>query len=425
MLAGLHGSRAHFGGVLAIACTEATEGLPAGGVKPAALVAARVAVLDELDPDRRTAVGRARTAHLGPYFGFIGAPVENADPRREPPFVTRLEEVARCPWQVLLRKLLRLEPPPEAARLPELGANLVGALVHAVLARIVLEHLGPPPASLEEALTRHPAPVPWPEGTEFERMLAEEARALSRREGLTLGGLPRLLAARARPVLLVARDLEWQGGGSVPAIAAEVPGSASLPGEPRRIRFIADRVDGTPKGAVLTDYKTGRLLATVTTGAAQRRHLLEAVREGLRLQATAYALAVDDATGRYVFLRPDRKPGQAFEYSVSGDDGEFAAAFVDAVRATLAAWDAGSFFPRLVSPDGRGTPDACRTCEVREACLQGDSGARRSLFAWASERERTAGQGGPTATGSEAALLGVWRLASKRSEAPETAEEGR
>ncbi|MFI5167856.1 MAG: PD-(D/E)XK nuclease family protein [Thermoanaerobaculales bacterium] len=423
VLAGLHGSRAHFGGVLAIACTEAAEGLPAGAGEPAALAGARVAVLDELDPDRRTAAGRARATHLGPYFGFIGAPVENADPRREPPFVTRLEEVARCPWQVLLRKLLRLERPPEAARLPELGANLVGALVHAVLAKIVLERMETPPASLEQAITRDPAPVPWPEDAEFERMLAEEALALLRREGLTLGGLARLLAARARPVLLVARDLEWQGREGVPAIAAEVAGSASLPGEPRRIRFIADRVDGTPEGAVLTDYKTGRLLATVTTAAAQRRHLLEAVRGGLRLQAAAYALALDDATGRYVFLRPERKPGQAYEYSVSGDDREVAAAFADAVRATLAAWDAGIFFPRLVNPDGRGTPDACRTCEVREACLQGDSGARRRLFGWATGRERAAGQGGPSAIGAEVALLGVWRLASKGGDAPVGAEE--
>ena len=47
------------------------------------------------------------------------------------------------------------------------------------------------------------------------------------------------------------------------------------------------------------------------------------------------------------------------------------------------AWIAGSFFPRLYDPVRDREPEACRFCEVAQACLRGDSGARRGLVAWA------------------------------------------
>jgi hypothetical protein len=67
-----------------------------------------------------------------------------------------------------------------------------------------------------------------------------------------------------------------------------------------------------------------------------------------------------------------------------------------------------AFFPRVVDPAGRDEPGRCKTCEVAEACLRGDSGARLRLFEWA---ERM-GNGGE-ASSSEAALLEVWRLPSR------------
>ena len=51
----------------------------------------------------------------------------------------------------------------------------------------------------------------------------------------------------------------------------------------------------------------------------------------------------------------------------------------------------------------------CSFCRVAEACLRGDSGARRRLHGWASE----AGEGGGEA---ERAVLGVWRLADASDE---------
>ena len=71
----------------------------------------------------------------------------------------------------------------------------------------------------------------------------------------------------------------------------------------------------------------------------------------------------------------------------------------------LVAWEEGSFFPRLVKPDGREEPSRCSYCAVAEACLRGDSGARKRLSEW------TAAADAPGA--EEAALLGVWRLWEK------------
>jgi RecB family exonuclease len=411
--------------VVAGACRDAGEGAPPGLGDPVALAATRVAVLDELDPDRRTRAGRLRWAGLGPYFGFVGAPLERADPRRDPPFLTRIECIATCPWQAFLRHLLHVAQPPDSALLPGLGANLVGALLHAVLARIVREAIGSPPPALADALACEPTPVPWPAAGELERLLDEEARALLRREGIALAGLARLLATQARPALLRARDLEWGGGtATVAALAAEASGEVSIPGKTRPIRFIADRVDRGEDGAILTDYKTGVPFSDAKQRTTQRRHLLAAVRSGRRLQAAAYALASGSACGRYLFLRPGRQAGLPSELRFEADDPDLPAVFAAAVGAALTTWDAGSLFPRLVTPDGRQTPPACTGCEVRDACLQGDSGARARLLDWAVEAQRAADEGRPSASPAEAAMLAAWRLAFKEKDATSSAGEG-
>ena len=64
----------------------------------------------------------------------------------------------------------------------------------------------------------------------------------------------------------------------------------------------------------------------------------------------------------------------------------------------LAAWDAGEFFPRLVDEKGA-EPDACRFCDVAEACLRGDSGARARLAAWTGAQHD-----------DPSSLLALWRL---------------
>jgi RecB family exonuclease len=415
VLAALQTPRRRFGQVLAVALGEAREellGEESLGLDPRALAAARIAVLDEMDPDLRLPEGRAVRARLGPYFGFIGPPGVQMDLH-----VTHLEKLAGCPWQLFLGRVLRLEPTPDPlAALPGADPLLLGNLVHAVLEQIV-----------REAMVDAEAPgVPWPPAERFELILQTESTRLLAEEGIVLPGLARALAERARPLLAVAREMDWPGGAALPVLHAEQAEEVEVldgDGRPRRLRFRADRIDRLPEGLRFTDYKTGRPLSAARKPEVRRRHFLERLRQGTLLQGTAYLLAArgERAAGRYLYLKADLPEGlgdpAAREHVVTTDDREAADAFANAVGATLAAWDTGAFFPRVVDAAGRNEPVRCGYCGVAEACLRGDSGARLRLFEWTG-REREPGGEGP----AQEALLRVWRLAAK--EVREEAETG-
>ncbi len=89
-------------------------------------------------------------------------------------------------------------------------------------------------------------------------------------------------------------------------------------------------------------------------------------------------------------------------FSVGPDDEPLLDAARDAFDVLLEGWDAGVFFPRLINARGD-EPVACGFCEVAEACLRGDSGARARLSAWLDAGE-------PRGEG-EARLLALFRLA--------------
>jgi superfamily I DNA/RNA helicase len=401
VLAGLHGSRSDLALVLPLAV---------GGTSPNTLAAARLAVLDEIDPDLRTPEGRAARSRLGPYFGFVGpAGGHPSDPRRRDLFVTHLESLASCPWQLFLQRLLRLEPTPDPLQMaPGSDPLLMGNLVHAVLERLARE------AGLsgigEEG---SPVLVSWPAEAELRRFLEEESVRLLAEEGVFLNGLARALAEQVAPRLDAARDSDWAEG-PVSVLRVEDEGALQVldsQGRPRSVRFRADRVDLLEDGTLRrTDYKTGKPISKARKEDARHKGFLERVRSGANLQGVAYHLA-GNAVGRYLYLRPDVE-GRVFE--AGPEDRDLIEAFASAVRAVLAAWDAGAFFPRVVDPAGRDEPGRCKVCEVAEACVRGDSGARLRLFEWA-DRMR----GRDDLPPAEAALLQVWRLpARNRDEEP-------
>ena len=432
-LVALHGPRARLGGVLAAAIAEARREHLAPGreLPPAQLAAARVAVLDELDPDRRTAAGRARAAGLGPYFGFVGAlPAAAAgaappDPRHRPLFVTHLERLAGCPWQFFTARLLGVERAPDPlAALPAVDARLLGNTVHRILARLAREagapaggdpRAGEPAPAFAALAGGMPVPVPWPAPEALARLVREEAEAALRDDGVPWRGLARVLADRALPLVERARSLDW-GEAGLAVLGVELAGEVSVAdaaGRPRPIAFRADRLDRGPDGALrLTDYKTGRPFDPGQKRDTARKRLLAAVREGKLLQAMAYERAdpAGGARGRYLYLHSE---AGAPELAMPEGDRELADLFAGTAASLLALWDAGSFFPRVVEPSGRQEPVRCKFCEVAEGCLRGDSGARRRLFEW-SERAHAAAAAAVDAgaTDESAALLGVWRLAA-------------
>lgn len=403
-LAGLYGGRERFAGLLPL-----VDGV--GDERGRALLAG----LSEIDPG-------LPAPPPGPYFGFIGALGGAGDPRRRELWVTHLEHVAACPWQAFVQRLLRVEPVPDPlAALPDLGALLVGQLVHAALEAIVRRTLEPdghpahpPRAELEAVLARAPVLVPWPDAAELDELLDTAAHELLIEEGIGLPGLARPLAARARPYLEAARDELWPAGGEAQVLGAEVVGVVTLPGSDpaRRLRFRADLVTTGEDGPQLIDFKTGKPVSDAKQPATRARHLERAVARGERLQAVAYALALEArGGGGYLFLKPELAPEHRHT-TVEAGAGSLRQPFEHATGGVLEVWDQGAFFPRLVDPDTLEEPGRCQWCTVAEACLRGDSGARRRLVegveTWTAE-ELEGRLGDP----QRRALLAGWRLASK------------
>lgn len=405
LVAGLHAGRDRFEEILPVALMEAQAARPAEarGVPPARLARARLAVLAELDPPRRS-------DRLGPYYGFVGAASEPADPRRRRVYVTTLERMAECGWRTFLLRLLQLEPAPDALEaLPGVDPLLTGAVVHRLLEAIATPALGAGRGSLREVAALAPVAVPWPSSETLHGLLAEAARAELREAGVALPGFERMVVALARPFLERALALDWEPE-PPRVVGVEVEGALDL--DAWQIHFKADRVDRSDAGLRLTDYKTGRPVSEAKRSDTRKRHLLQALSRGERLQAAAYALGAGPGSeGRFLFLAPGLDL-EAARFTVEEADPAATSAFRNSARAALRAFEAGSFPPRLVETRERKTPKLCERCEVVEACLQHDTTARQRLAEWV---ERAPREGlGP----AEVALAALHRL----REAPAAAE---
>lgn len=401
VLAGLYGARKRLPDIwrVAVAHTQSTA-------DPRALATARIAVLTEQD-------SRCRGApNLGPYFGFIGAPREPADPRHGPLYVTTLERMAGCPWQTFVRRVLAIEPPPDPlAALPTIDARLIGSTVHRVLERIVGDAVatGAQP-HLAAVVTQSPVQVVWPDTMRLQHLLHAAAAAVLRDAGIGLAGLAAVLAKQAQPYVEEARRLDWPAEG-VPALGAEIEGTLTLrddSGRTREVRFRADCVDAFDGAVRLTDYKTGKPVSQAKKAKTRQAHFLNEVRTGKRLQAVAYvrgahAAGAADAEGRYLFLTPDLDDAVR-SVGVRATDVAATVAFDGAARAVLRAWDTGSFFPRLTEASTDVEPRRCAFCDVAQACLRRDSGARTRLREWAGDARAAGG------SAAERALLALWYL---------------
>lgn len=371
-------TRVAFGGPAALAA--ALPELLAAQGRPLALAQTRLCVLEELEP------ARARPAYPNAYLGSVGPLAHPGDARANEPWVSALEALANCPWQMFLGRVLALAP---AVPVRDLGAVLeaahVGSVVHAVLAAIVEERGGS-----------------WPDATGLEELCAAEAQALVRAEHLAPAGLARVLALRAQGFLEVARALD-----AVPARAVRAEVEVRFPVPPRHtLRFRADRVETREQGELWIDFKTSRRpLSDRKTLQTREKHLREAVRSGHALQAAAYASAAGpSATGRYVYLHP-RIDATLRAQDAPGGDPELRRAFDSALARLYAAWEAGAFPPRLVAPTLREEHPGCKSCEFQAACQRGDSGLRSRTVAWLRADEVAAEQ-----SGFAGAVQGLWRL---------------
>jgi len=330
------------------------------------LARVRVSVLRERDAPQS---GR----EAGPYQGFIGAAPH------EPLFVTALENYSRCPWQAFLRRVLRLEPVPDALEaLPSIDARTTGILVHRVLDRIVTARARE--ATLAELAVEAPELSSWPEPPALEALLEDTAAEVLRDEGIRFAAMRPLLVEAARPFVNAARARIWPDSGPLEVLGSEIPGTLRV--DDRELRFRADLVERLRAGLQLTDFKTGRPFSTAVRPAKRAEHFAAQVAAGRALQGYVYqAAAGKGASGRYAFLGPAILD-DASVFEIAHDDEKLIAAGRRALSTLLNGWHAASFFPRLVDPERGREPRACSYCEMSQACTRGDARASESLSAW-------------------------------------------
>lgn len=398
--AALGGDRARLEDVLAVAFAARPPGQDARR-----RARGRVAALAELD-----SIGRGER-DLGPYFGFVGALGDAGDPRRTPLYVTRLEGLARCGWQVFLERVLRIEPVPDALEsLPGVDPRLLGQVLHGALEAIVEGAGAPTRTNLAEALGEGAREVAWPPEEVLAVLVQAASERAAREHGIALAGFSRVLARRVLPYLERVRQLEWPGGVRRAVLGAELEGEVRVrgaDGAERTLLFRADRADGGPGALELTDYKAGAPFSEAADAGKRGEVLRARIAAGALLQAAAYARAgASAASGRYLFARPDLAPDRAI-CSVDAADEEACAHFEAAVLALSEAWERGSLTPRLLKPDLSDSPDTCKRCAVSAACAQGDSGVRHRLARWV---ERHAPEADAPESAAERALLRAWQL---------------
>jgi len=347
------------------------------------LARARLAVLDELEPPRK------RPAYPNAYLGSIGARAHPRDARADEPWVSALEALASCPWQMFLGRVLSLAP---AVPVHDLGAVLepahVGSVVHGVLAAIAARG------------------GDWPGEAALAELSAAQARELVRREHLAPAGIARVLALRALGFLEVARALDARRTGER---RAEVEGAFDFEGR-HTLRFRADRVEGE----LWIDFKTSRRpLSDGVKLETREKRMRAAVREGAALQAAAYAFAATPpATGRYVYLHP-RIDERVREQDAPGSDAGLRRDFEAALGRLYRGWESGAFPPRLVAPTLSAEHTGCKSCDFQVACQRGDSGMRARTVEWLRADELAAEQ-----SGFAGAVQALWRLKRPPQGAP-------
>jgi RecB family exonuclease len=416
----LHGTPGEFEGALRVALEE-TRGYETEIA--AAHSKARAAVATELDGSRD------RLNELGPYFGFLGSIVADDDPRRAPVSITRLENLAACPWQMFLHQILRIRALPDAhVSLPSVDPLLMGQLVHHTLEEIAAEQLPETDEPLSVVAQRSPTTLPWPEAAALRKMLNQRAKTLLLEAGISTPGFETLLVDRALEFMEVARLNQWPGPGSEASIlGVEVNGSAivqDLSGAAREIFFRADRVDVVDGHLRLVDYKTGKPVSELKRESSRSDALRKEMARGKWLQAAVYAAGAAQCTeagavGQYLNLSPHTaEDARIAEVDFEGDD--FIEIFESTAATVFDALDHGSFIPRLIEPSSGNEPRRCQYCDVKEACRRGDSGARRALEEWADAAKESeaapasdtdpAGETKETRSNAQQAALRIWNL---------------
>lgn len=348
-----------------------------GFMGPAARVTYLAAVLAGDGPaagrrqaERRLAQWRAsRHENCGPHDGLLGEAARvafaAATPFAAEVSPTQLERYLTCPFTYLLRSVIGLEAPEEPHEGLEMEPREFGRLAHDILegtyAQAIAQGL-----DLEGALAAL-EPV-WARECERAETRGVTGAALAWRacRAALLDDLRETL--QRDPVFTRGDGRPWQA--ERPFGEAEGAAVAITLADGRRLRFRGrvDRIDATPRGVRVIDYKTGR-------GTTEEKRL----KDGLSVQLPVYALAaahLADEEGlpagelACVYRFVTRRGGfRELPAAYSGAEAEVALAALAGSVVTLAE---RGLFPRT-------TAGTCEFCDVRYAC---------GFSAWARKRKR-------------------------------------
>lgn len=291
----------------------------------------------------KVAVERDRDAGLpGAHAGQLQTPVAVSEWRWSP---TQLHAAGACRYRWFAQKLLRLNEPSD----PDQGEDrrVVGTLLHAALEGALQGEVpgGDPTADrvrrAEAALTRQerhlratgalrPGPL-WPVVREELRRTA--VRAVQHPSFVPEGWTPLHLEAR--------REFAVQAG----------PHTFSLMG-------VIDRVDQTPTGPTVTDYKTGSYVSKVVQGGALK----------LEIQLPLYMAATGAAGGRYLSIEQGRPLPEGAGPGAEGPRKKYRWPEHQAAVTTFLQ-DLGDALTRGdVAPSPDHKREACQYCAVKPVC---------------------------------------------------------
>ena len=326
------------------------------------------AVLGDGDAaERRFGAWRsARSPVPGPWDGMLEAGARAAlaaahpfDAEMHP---TRLERYVNCPFAFLLRDVYGLQAPDEPGDSLEMDAREFGTLAHDILQGAYQQVID---GDLRRDGAMAAVLAAWEVCcAEAERRgitgaaLSWEVRRELLREDLleTVRRDPVFSDPASRPA-----GVEWRFGESV-----DRPVLLELP-DGRTVRFAGrlDRVDSTPSGARIIDYKSGG-------GGTERNH----IKERLSVQLPVYRLAFrqagegDFASITCLYRLVTRRGG--FEDLDLPQDEDASTRRLRALVATAVDLVDAGMFPRT-------TRQRCEYCDVRYAC---------GVSAWARARKR-------------------------------------
>ncbi len=343
------------------------------------LVRYRQAFREGYSPKPYSPEGKQARSALSPFGGAIG-PVVQDDIRNRSWSVTALESYNSCPWQFWLERGLRLRPIPSPTFAPQaIASNVVGNVVHDALEAIfrdLLEASGPRnPDDTPPELSR-------PEGDHIEKQVESATRGVCVKAGIASPAQRNWVLTEARAIVHHALNLDWPDATSTVRVhGVETRGVASVSlkdGSTRDVRFRTDRLDWTPEGPRLIDYKTGKPAITVVTASKRPGKLLELLQGGKLLQGIAYSQSAEGAQGEYRYIRPEWDE-RVQTIVIDQDDTASQEVGLATLRRTFEGVEEGLFFPRLIEENTQ-TGQACGYCDFKTSCQYGDSEWRSRMM---------------------------------------------